>query len=125
LREGIFDRVSVFAYSQEEDTIAAKMEQIAPKIIRKRLKMVESITRELVKRRFSELIGTEQLVEITGYSSEGEMFFGGKLAVWDFDIDGEVLINDASVPCEAGGLYKCRITGATDDKLIGEIYERV
>ncbi|MSN95644.1 30S ribosomal protein S12 methylthiotransferase RimO [Campylobacter sp. FMV-PI01] len=122
LEEFKFDRVSVFAYSKEEDTLAFNMAQIPSKIITKRLNKLEKITQNLVKNSFKNEISKEILCEINGVSSEGEMFFGVKNILWDRDIDGEILINDTQIQnLQVGGIYRCKITEFTGEKLIGEI----
>lgn len=62
------------------------------------------------------------MAEICGFSSEGEFFYGAKLAIWDFEIDGEILINESELEnVEVGGLYKIKITDFVGGKLLAEI----
>lgn len=122
LKEFKFDRVSVFAYSKEEDTPSYEMEQIPPKTITKRLNLVEKITNQNLKENLNSMIGKEILVNLDGLSSEGEMFYSAKALIWDRDIDGEILINDSDIKeLEVGKIYRCKITDLAENKLIGEI----
>lgn len=122
LSEFKFDRVSAFAYSREESTAAFDMEQVPVKTISARLSRIEKLTTAAIKRSLSECVGGEYVVSLEGVSSEGEMFYLAKLALWDKDIDGEVLINDSDVSeLKVGGRYRCRITDATPTQLIGKI----
>ncbi|QKF64143.1 30S ribosomal protein S12 methylthiotransferase RimO [Campylobacter corcagiensis] len=122
LKEFKFDRVSVFAYSKEEDTPSYEMEQILPKTIAKRLNLVEKITNQNLKENLNSMIGKEILVNLDGLSSEGEMFYSAKALIWDRDIDGEILINDSDIKdLEVGKIYRCKITDLAENKLIGEI----
>lgn len=124
LSEFKFDRISVFAYSKEEDTNSFSMEQIPNNIIVKRLNKIEKIVNNIISQNFKNEIGKEILCEINGVSSEGEMFYGAKNVIWDKDIDGEILINDSTLKnLQTGKVYKCKITDATNDKLIGEILD--
>ena len=122
LKEFNFDRISVFAYSKEEDTASFEMEQIPSKVVTKRLNLIEKITLNSLKNSLKKEVGKTILCEINGISSEGEMFYGAKNVIWDKDIDGEILINDSEVKnLEIGKVYKCLITSIAGDKLVGEI----
>lgn len=122
LGEFKFDRISAFAYSKEEDTASFNMEQIPTRTITKRLNKIEKIVDKAILASFAGLVGTTQSVEITGISSEGEFFYGAKLALWDKDIDGEILINESEIEnLQIGQLYECEISEFVGGKLIGKI----
>ncbi|MDA3046027.1 30S ribosomal protein S12 methylthiotransferase RimO [Campylobacter sp. VBCF_06 NA8] len=122
LSEFKFDRISAFAYSKEEDTASYEMEQIPTRVITKRLNKIEKIVDKAICESFAGLVGTTQIVEITGISSEGEFFYGAKLALWDKDIDGEILINESEIEnLQIGQLYECEISEFVGGKLIGKI----
>lgn len=124
LSEFKFDRISAFAYSKEEDTLAYEMEQVSPKIITKRLNKIEKIIKKSIDESFKNLLNKTIKVQINGISSEGEMFFGAKSIVWDREIDGEILINDTQIKDpKVGEIYDCLITDFHGDKLLGTIVE--
>ncbi|CUU86467.1 30S ribosomal protein S12 methylthiotransferase RimO [Campylobacter hyointestinalis] len=124
LSEFKFDRISAFAYSKEEDTLAYEMEQISPKTITKRLNKIEKIIKKSIYESFKNLLNKTIKVQINGISSEGEMFFGAKSIVWDREIDGEILINDTQIKDpKVGEIYDCLITDFHGDKLLGTIIE--
>lgn len=124
LQEFKFDRITAFAYSKEEDTACFSMEQIPNNVIVKRLNKIEKIINDVIFTNFQNDVGKEILCEINGISSEGEMFYGAKNVLWDKDIDGEILINDSVFKTlQVGKVYKCKITNALKDKLIGEILD--
>lgn len=124
LSEFRFDRISAFAYSKEEDTLAYEMEQISPKTITKRLNKIEKIIKKSIDESFKNLLNKTIKVQINGISSEGEMFFGAKSIVWDREIDGEILINDTQIKDpKVGEIYDCLITDFHGDKLLGTIIE--
>lgn len=126
LGEFKFDRISAFAYSKEEDTASFNMEQIPTRTITKRLNKIEKIVDKAILASFAGLVGTTQSVEITGISSEGEFFYGAKLALWDKDIDGEILINESEIQnLQIGGLYECEISEFIGGKLIGKITKQI
>lgn len=126
LSEFKFDRISAFAYSKEEDTASCKMPQIPTREITKRLNKIEKIVDKAILASFAGLVGTTQSVEITGISSEGEFFYGAKLALWDKDIDGEILINESEIQnLQIGQLYECEISEFVGGKLIGKITKQI
>ena len=122
LQEFKFDRVSAFAYSKEEDTLSYEMEQVPAKIISKRLSKIEKITRATIEASFAQELGKKFIVSLEGESSEGEMFYAAKKALWDKDIDGEILINESDVEqLEIGGRYWCEITQVAGSQALGKI----
>ena len=122
LQEFKFDRVSAFAYSKEEDTLSCEMEQVPAKIISKRLSKIEKITRAAIEASFAQELGQKFIVSLEGESSEGEMFYAAKKALWDKDIDGEILINESDVEqLEIGGRYWCEITQVAGSQALGKI----
>lgn len=122
LQEFKFDRVSAFAYSKEEDTLSYEMEQVPAKIISKRLSKIEKITRAAIEASFAQELGQKFIVSLEGESSEGEMFYAAKKALWDKDIDGEILINESDVEqLETGGRYWCEITQVAGSQTLGKI----
>ena len=122
LQEFKFDRVSAFAYSKEEDTLSYEMEQVPAKIISKRLSKIEKITRATIEASFAQELGQKFIVSLEGESSEGEMFYAAKKALWDKDIDGEILINESDVEqLETGGRYWCEITQVAGSQALGKI----
>ncbi|MBZ7929136.1 30S ribosomal protein S12 methylthiotransferase RimO [Campylobacter molothri] len=121
-----FDRVSVFAYSKEEDTVAFNMEQIPFKTINTRLKKIEKIIDNVLEKSFEKEVGKKRLVVCTGESSEGAFFIAGKDLRWDREIDGEILINESECgDLEMGQIYECEITQSLDKKLIAKALRKI
>lgn len=122
LKEFSFDRISAFAYSQEENTLAYNMEQIPSKTINARLKTISKITQNSTQASFLKLLNKRVKIELNGRSSEGQFFYGAKLLEWDREIDGEVLINDSEIlDLKVGGIYECEISEFIKPNLIGKI----
>ncbi|MBZ7942805.1 30S ribosomal protein S12 methylthiotransferase RimO [Campylobacter molothri] len=121
-----FDRVSVFAYSKEEDTVAFNMKQIPFKTINTRLKKIEKIIDNVLEKSFEKEVGKKRLVVCTGESSEGAFFIAGKDLRWDREIDGEILINESECgDLEMGQIYECEITQSLDKKLIAKALRKI
>ena len=109
-------------YIKEEDTLSYEMEQVPAKIISKRLSKIEKITRAAIEASFAQELGQKFIVSLEGRSSEGEMFYAAKKALWDKDIDGEILINESDVDqLEIGGRYWCEITQVAGSQALGKI----
>ncbi|HHT6984088.1 TPA: 30S ribosomal protein S12 methylthiotransferase RimO [Campylobacter jejuni] len=126
LKEFEFDRISIFAYSKEEDTIAFDMEQVPFKAINKRLKIIEKIVDEVIEKSFEKEVGQKRLVVCTGESSEGEFFIAAKDLRWDREIDGEILINESECGnLEMGQIYECEILQNLDKKLLAKALRKV
>lgn len=117
-----FDRVSIFAYSDEEDTKAHDMKnKISQDIITKRIKIINNIIEEKTKQSFQNRVGKEIKIITTGESSEGEFFMGARELLWAPEIDGEILINESSVKLEKDKIYYAKITELVGDKLLATV----
>ncbi|MDD3462244.1 MAG: 30S ribosomal protein S12 methylthiotransferase RimO [Sulfurospirillaceae bacterium] len=118
-----FDRVNIFAYSDEEDTLAYEMDgKIEPKIIEKRIKTLDKIIAKKHQKSLSKEINKDIIVITQEENSEHEFFIGARKLAWAPEIDGEILINDSEVKNpQLGKCYKVKITELAGDKLIGTI----
>ena len=115
-----FDRLGVFTYSQEEDTPAASMpEQIDEEIKEERCKQIMELQQEIA---FDAALSMEGKVV--------EAMVEGKVADEDAyvartykdapNVDGFLFINTTR-QLMSGDFVKCRITGAYEYDLIGEL----
>ena len=117
-----FDRVTVFAYSDEEDTAAYEMEEKVPqKIVNARLKKIEKIIAKQTKKQLEKRIDTMMDVVVNGESEETELLLTAKATLWAPEIDGEIYINDADVTPEVGKRGKVLITGMVGETLLGQL----
>lgn len=125
IKEFDFDRISVFAYSKEEDTKAFDMPQIHANTIKARLKKIEKIVDEKINQSFAKMLNQEIIASCLGESSEGEFFIGAKPLLFDRDIDGEILINESEVQdLKVGDLIVCKITQVNEKTLIATALRR-
>ena len=118
-----FDRVNIFAYSDEEDTSAYEMdEKVDTKTINKRIKQLDKLVQAKTKKSFEKEVGKEVILLIEGQSSEHEYFMGARELLWAPSIDGEVLVNDSEIEnIEVGLCYRATITECAGDQLIATI----
>jgi len=118
-----FDRVSIFSYSDEEDTLAYTMEdKISQETINKRIEILNEIIERKTQKSLEKEIGKELILVTEGQSSEHELFIGAKKLSWDRDIDGEILINDSLIgELEISKCYRAKITELAGDKLLATV----
>jgi tRNA A37 methylthiotransferase MiaB len=108
-----FDRINVFAYSDEETTQAHEMsDKISAKVINKRAEILGKIASKVMQRSLQDEIGREIKVVIDGESDEHEYLLSAKKIFWAPEIDGEIYINDRTddKDIEFGKIYKAEIT---------------
>ncbi len=122
LEEFSFDRVTLFSYSDEEDTKAYEMKDKIPKtIINKRVEELNKIVEKKTLQSLKKRVGKDIKVITTGQSSEGEFFFGARELIWAPEIDGEILINESNVKLESDKVYIAHINEIVGDKLLATV----
>lgn len=126
VKEYEFDRVNVFAFSPEEDTVANDMKDVVDnKTIKKRINKLEKILKKINDKKLQSYIGKTIEIVVDKQSDESEFFLSAKALMWAPEIDGEILINDKDIKedIQIGKIYKAQITEVAIDKLIGTIVE--
>lgn len=123
LSEFDFDRVNIFAYSDEEDTKAYEMsEKIDEKIINERIEKLNKIVQAKTQKSLQKEIGHEIEVVLDGKSEEHEFFWSAKKLSWTPEIDGEILVNDSEIKNpKFGQMYTLHVSEVAGDKLVGQI----
>ena len=118
-----FDRVNLFAYSDEEDTSAYDMDdKIDAKITTKRIKQIDKAVQAKTRKSLKHELCKEVTLLIEGQSSEHEFFMGARKLSWAPSIDGEILVNDSDIgELEVGKSYSATITEIAGDKLIATV----
>lgn len=117
-----FDRVTVFAYSDEEDTAAFEMaDKVPAKTINARLKKIEKIIAKQTRKQLEKKIGLTLDAIVEGESSETELLLSAKASLWAPEIDGEIYINDAENTPVVGQKGRVEITGMAGDTLLGRL----
>ncbi|MDR3177417.1 MAG: radical SAM protein, partial [Campylobacteraceae bacterium] len=122
-KEFKFDRVNIFAYSDEEDTAAFGMdEKIGKRVLNARIKKLEKVVHESTISRLREQVGKKALLVIEGESSEHELLLGARKLECIGEIDGEVLINESEVSgLKIGDIAEALITDIAGDKLVASV----
>ena len=121
-----FDRVSVFEYSNEENTAAFKMAQIPKEVIRKRADILGEIAKAKMQNSLEKMLNKEIEVAIDGPSSEHEYLLSARPLLWAPEIDGEVLINDQNdLDVKVGEFYKAEVTQIAFPYALATLKEKV
>jgi tRNA A37 methylthiotransferase MiaB len=122
-----FDRINIFAYSDEEGTKAKNMEDKIPlEVVEKRINILNDIIQKQTITSLEAELGKEIEIVTQGESSEHEYLIGAKKSIWAEDIDGEILINDKEIDdeIEFGKSYIALIESIAGDKLVGKILRK-
>ncbi|HVZ39189.1 MAG TPA: 30S ribosomal protein S12 methylthiotransferase RimO [Candidatus Kapabacteria bacterium] len=115
--EAEFDRLGVFAYSREENTVAFGMDDpIAPEVKQERIERVMDLQRSISARKNEALIGRRERVFVESEAN-------GEYVCRSFrdapEVDGEVYVT-SMVPLQVGDFVEVEITGAIDYDLFAE-----
>lgn len=118
VREMKFDRLGIFTYSHEEDTVSYKYKDDIPEVVKdERASQLMSLQRDISFRKNQKLMGSEIRVLID--KMEGD-YFVGRTEFDSPEVDNEVLI-DSRESLEIGNFYTVRVTSATDYDLIATV----
>ena len=121
LRETKMERVGAFAFSPEEGTPAAEMEQVDAETAQKRAEIVEMLQSEIMDEWSASMIGKTLEVLVDGYDEEMEQFYGRTYADSP-DIDGRVWIASEE-PVREGEFVMVTVDGCREGDLSGFIAE--
>ena len=114
-----FDRINVFAYSDEETTSAYDMEdKISDEVKAERAQILGDIVSEATTRSLQNEVGKTKDIVIDGESDEHEYLLSARELLWAPEIDGEIYVNDRTrdEELEFGKIYSAKIT-----ELVGDI----
>ena len=115
-----FDRLGVFTYSPEEDTLAAGMpEQIEEEVKEDRQAEIMELQQEIAFDKAEDMIGREVLVMIEGKVADENAYVGRTYRDAP-NVDGLIFIN-TNEELLSGDFARVKVTGALDYDLIGEL----
>ncbi len=118
-----FDRVSIFEYSDEEDTDAYTIEpKVGGDAVDERVEYLEKIVKKTTEASLEKMVGKKFEMIVEGYSDEHQYFLSARPLLWSPEIDGEVLVNDSEVQKpDFGKVYMVEVTERAGAQLIGRI----
>jgi len=119
-----FDRINVFAYSDEEGTSAYERDdKIAPDIIEARADILGEIAEAAKIASLQKMVGSEITLVIDGESEEHEYLLSARDLRWAPEIDGEIYVNDNALEEELsfGVPYRATVTDLVGDILTATV----
>lgn len=121
VREFEFDHVGVFPYSQEESTVAARMEdQIPEEVKEERYHELMAIQAQVSERKNRRMIGKTFDVIVEGKSEEQEDLWFGRSSREAADVDGRIFI-ETHQPLAIGELVQVEIEDGFAYDLVGSL----
>jgi len=115
-----FDRLGVFAYSQEENTPAGQREdQILPEVREQRRERIMQLQQEISLERQQRWVGRIVTVLLEEKQPDGRWM--GRTEGDAPEIDGQVYITMCQTSIQVGDLVKVRILEADNYDLVGEV----
>jgi ribosomal protein S12 methylthiotransferase len=112
LQEARFERVGVFAYSQEDHTAAFRLDvQVSPRVKQRRRGMAMAAQQEISREVIGQIVGRTVRVLM---DKDGE----GRSHMDAPEVDGKVHVRGSA---KAGEFVEVRITGASEYDLRGEV----
>lgn len=123
VKETEFDRLGCFAYSQEEGTPAARMEQLPLSVREERAARIMEIQAGVMARKQEEKLGAELEVICDGLDEETGLY-ACRSAADAPEIDAIVYVNSPDLPLEEGGFYWVRVEESDVYDLYARLEER-
>jgi ribosomal protein S12 methylthiotransferase len=123
VQEMRFDRLGVFAYSQEEDTPAAKMpDQVEEEEKQRRRDLLMEIQQQISSEKSAEMVGTQLDVmiegQIPGEGDEDTLVYSARTYRDAPDIDGFLFLSSPKAYL-SGDFTKAEVVGAYEYDLMG------
>lgn len=118
LKEAKFDKLGAFAYSKEEGTPAAIMQnQVHPQTKKSRYNQIMKLQQEISRKNLEEKVGNTYDVLIEGVTKNGQ-YYVGRSYMDTPEIDGVIYIK-SNKKVHSGEIIKCKITEVRDYDLKG------
>ncbi len=122
LKEYNFDRVNVFAYSDEEDTSAYKRKDKLPQnLVEKRAEILGEIVQKTTIKSLQKYVGKTIECFFDGLTDD-ELFYTVRPKLWEVEIDGDILINESEKEnLKIGEIVKVKTNEVAGEELVGKI----
>ncbi|MDD3429974.1 MAG: 30S ribosomal protein S12 methylthiotransferase RimO [Oscillospiraceae bacterium] len=120
VRDYKFDRLGCFAYSEEENTVAATMPQLDMEIREKRAEIIMNIQSDIMAAKQGAKIGSTQIVLVDEYDDEENTYIG-RTAADAPDIDTVVFIEECESALATGMFVSVQIDECDGYDLFGHL----
>ncbi len=115
-----FDRLGVFAYSQEEETVSFDfMEQLDEEVKERRLDKIMKLQKQISRQRNRKMRGTVHDTLVEAYDAGSNFYYGRSYAFAPDDIDGMIVFQSEN-KLEIGDYVKVKIKTTFEYDLIGD-----
>jgi ribosomal protein S12 methylthiotransferase len=116
------DNIGIFKYSREEESHSATLQgHVSEEVKQKRFERLVKTQAKIVKKRNAAFIGKRLNVIVEGYHPETQLLMRGRFYGQCPEIDGQVIINDATHVTAFGTFYEVEITDVAGYDLIGKV----
>ncbi len=116
------DHIGIFQFSLEKEAYAAKLpNQIPADVKQRRFETLVAMQQKTSSKKNKKMIGRHLKAIVEGYHPESKLLLRARHAGQCPDIDGQIIINDASGVKAFGRIYDVEITDSTDYDLIGRV----
>ena len=116
-----FERMGCFAYSEEENTPAAKFpDQVDEEVREHRKEILEEQQDARVADMYAKKVGSETEVVVEGYDRYVELYFG-RDASFAPEIDGMIYFTAEGKKPRTGEFVKVKLNRVVDNNLVGEM----
>ncbi|MEG0166782.1 MAG: 30S ribosomal protein S12 methylthiotransferase RimO [Ruthenibacterium sp.] len=119
VKEYRFDRLGCFAYSEEEGTVAAKMEQLPMELREKRAEIIMRIQTEIMAQKQEAQVGKTLTVLCDEYDDDEDLYLCRTKADAP-DIDAVVCVA-SETPLILGAFYRVKIAESDVYDLVGDV----
>lgn len=125
LEEYPLNHVGIFKYSQEEGTVAGRMEnQIQDTVKEERLNYLAALQQRVVADLNQKMKGKTLTVVVENYHPETDLLLVGRYFGQCPEIDGQVILNDWAGVEAFGERYLVEITDTAGYDLVGRVLEK-
>ncbi len=120
------DQVGIFQFSLEKEAYAARLsDQIPPEEKQRRFEILAKAQQKIVEKKNRRRIHQRLNAIIDGEHPDSPLLLRARHAGQCPDIDGQIIINDASIPLSIGDRVEVEITDAAGYDLIGRVISAV
>ncbi len=121
VKQAEFDHLGCFAYSEEENTVAAEMEnQVDEEVRQHRADIIMELQYDIVAKKNAAKVGQTVQVVVEGYDKYGACYFGR--STFDApDIDGKIFF-DSDIKFNIGDFVAVTVTEVCDYDLVGKVF---
>ncbi|MFA5419406.1 MAG: 30S ribosomal protein S12 methylthiotransferase RimO [Bacteroidales bacterium] len=118
-----FDRMGVFAYSKEEDTVAFDLPNQVPEDVKQaRLDEIMKLQKTIASKKNKEQIGKTHKTIVENFDRQSKFYYGRSYAFAPDDVDGYIVFQSKK-KLKIGDIANVKITSTFSYDLIGDAIE--